>query len=176
MCDDACFNPPPPPSVQVSGCNGENDGFDGVPYHLSWPDGDTNLHPTSILFSSPRTGSELQRDYQRAAFETDLPRVELTTCNRVTGVGCTLVPTTDDGQAADFYPFYSMGRGRGGCRWGLGSFIPGFTQNDFGGNVQYGKLLHQDYLAFGGHGAIVDRINDFRQVLSTNPCRTGESD
>src|SRR5215472_8505436 len=101
--DFACFNPPPPPSVQVTGCNGENDGFDGSSYHLSWPDGDTNLHPTSVYFSSPRTGRDLDTSYQRSAFETDLPRVELSTCNRRSGVGCTLIPTTDDGQSADFY-------------------------------------------------------------------------
>ena len=37
--DFACFNPPPPPSVQVTGCNGQNDGFDGASYHLGWRDG-----------------------------------------------------------------------------------------------------------------------------------------
>jgi len=171
--DDSCFNPPPPPSVQVSGCNGENDGFDGVPYHLSWPDGNTDLHPTSIEFTSPRTGRELETNYRQVAFETDLPRVELTTCNRTTGVGCTLIPTTDDRVAADFYPFFSLGRSGGQCRWAEGSFIPGFTQNDFGGNVQYGPLLSQVYLAFGGHGATVNRINDFRQILPNNPCPAG---
>ena len=172
--DNACFNPPPPPSVQVTGCNGQNDGFDGVPYHLSWPDGDTNLHPTSIFFSSPRTGPELETDYQRSAFEADLPRIELTTCNRRTGVGCTLIPTTDDKVSADFYPFFSVGRLGGQCRWSEGSFIPGFTRSDFGGNAQYGKLLPQDYLLFGGHGAIVTLINDFRQILPVNPCARDE--
>jgi hypothetical protein len=169
--DDACFNPPPPPAVQVSGCNGQNDGFDGVSYHLSWADGNSNLHPAPIMFTSPRTGTELNANYQQAAFETDLPRVEVATCNRTTGVGCTLTPTTDDGQAADFYPFYSTGEARSTCQWALGSFIPGFTESDFGGNVQYGQLLGLTYLAFGGHGATVQRINDFRQVLKNNPCR-----
>jgi hypothetical protein len=172
--DVGCFNPPPPPAVQVSGCNGQNNGWDGVPYLHSWPDGNTDLHPTAIMFSSPRTGNELQTNYRQAAFETDLPRTETATCNRTTGVGCTLIPTTDDNVSADFYPFFSVGSVGEACRWAEGSYIPGFTQNDFGGNVQYGPLLNQDYLAFGGHGAIVHLINDFRQILPNNPCRAGQ--
>jgi hypothetical protein len=174
--DFACFTPPPPPAVQVTGCNGENDGFDGSSYLQGWPDGDTNLHPTSIYFSSPRTGRDLATSYQRSAFETDLPRVELSTCNRRTGVNCTLIPTTDDGTSADFYPFFSVGRLNGQCRWAEGSFIPGFTRNDFGGNAQYGKLLQLQFLAFGGHGATVTLIDDFRQVLAKDPCASGGED
>jgi hypothetical protein len=172
--DFACFNPPPPPSVQVKGCNGQNDGFDGVSYHHSWPDGDTNLHPTAIAFTSPTTGGEFDSGYQRAAFEADLPRIEINTCSRTTGVGCTQIPTTDDRQSADFYPFFSMGRGAGPCQWAIGSYIPGFTQNDFGGNVQWGPLLKLEYLTFGGHGATTTFFNDFRQVLGNNPCRAGD--
>ncbi len=172
--DNACFNPPPPPSVQVTGCAGTNAGFDGVPYHLSWADGNTNLHPDPIVFTSPLTGSEGDTNYSRAAFEADLPRIE-STCNRVTGVGCTLIPTTDDGVSADFYPFFSIGQQAGGCQWAFGSYIPGFTQNDFGGNVQYGPLLSLEYLVFGGHGATNFRYNDFRQILSKNPCPAGNN-
>jgi hypothetical protein len=160
----------------VSGCSGQNDGGDGVSYHLAWPDGDTNLHPTSVYFSSPRTGRDLDTGYQRSAFETDLPRVEVTTCNRTTGVGCTLIPTTDGHVAADFYPFFSVGRLGGQCRWAVGSFIPGFTRSDFGGNAQYGKLLPLEYLAFSGHGATVTVINDFRQILPNNPCASDRGD
>jgi hypothetical protein len=49
----------------------------------------------------------------------------------------------------------------------------GALQTDFGGNVQYGSLLSQTYLAFGGHGATVNLIKDFRQILPNNPCRSG---
>jgi hypothetical protein len=52
--------------------------------------------------------------------------------------------------APDFYPFYSIGSVNGTCDWGLSSYIPGFTRNDFGGNAQYGHLLPLQYLAFGG--------------------------
>src|SRR2546429_8526116 len=172
--DSGCFNPPPAPAIPVVGCAGENDGFDGAPYHHSWPDGDASLHPTSILFGSPHTGRELESSYQRMAFEADLPRIELSTCDRRTGVGCTLLPTTDDRQSVDFYPFYSLGHVPGACRWGLGSFMPGFTENDLGGNFQYGKLLDLDDVAFGGHGATVDLINNFRQVIPFEPCSRGD--
>ena len=103
----------------------------------------------------------------------DLPRIEFNTCNRSTGAGCTLIPTTDDGTAATFYPFYSTGQIGGGCSWLLGNDIPGVTTNDFGKNNQYGSLLQLTYLAFGGHGATTQRYNNFRQVLSSNPCPAG---
>jgi hypothetical protein len=42
--------------------------------------------------------------------------------------------------------------------------------NDLGRNAQYGSLLTSTYLAFGGGGATVNRINNFRNIIS-NPCR-----
>ena len=36
--------------------------------------------------------------------------------------------------------------------------------------AQYGSLLTSTYLAFGGGGASVNRINNFRNIIS-NPCR-----
>ena len=41
---------------------------------------------------------------------------------------------------------------------------------DFGRNAQYGSLLPSTYLACGGGGATVNRINNFRNIIS-NPCR-----
>jgi hypothetical protein len=109
------------------------------------------------------------------AFEADLPRIEAADlggpCDRTTGAGCTLIPITDDGQPAAFYPFFSTlhphGRGHG-CLWAFGNDLPG--GNNLGRNAQYGSLLSSTYLAFGGGGATVNRINNFRQILS-NPCR-----
>ena len=46
----------------------------------------------------------------------------------------------------------------------------GLTSNDFAKNDQYGSLLSLTYLAFGGGGSTIQRYNDFRQVLSSNPC------
>jgi hypothetical protein len=158
--------------VALSGCYNPAGlpAYDGTSYITDWPDGNTTLHPTSVLFTSPLTGSGYSVKYSRAAFETDLPRIETNTCNRNTGVGCTLFPTTDDGNAAAFYPFYSTNKIGGHCVWQLGNHIPGST-NDFGQNSQYGTLLSLSYTAFGSAtGATITRYNDFRQVLSKNPC------
>jgi hypothetical protein len=50
----------------------------------------------------------------------------------------------------------------------FGNDLPGAT-TDFGRNAQYGSLLATTYAAFGGGGATINRINNFRQLIS-NPC------
>jgi hypothetical protein len=164
--------------VQVTGCfnfAAVNQGFDGVPYQALWPDGNTKLRPTPIQFSSPLTGKGYSVQYSRSAFETDLPRIENpAVCDRFTGVGCTLIPTTDDlgpsggFQPAVFYPFFSIANRSGKCLWQEGNHIPG-SKNDFGQNAQYGTLLNLTYTAFGG--VPTTRYNDFRGILSKNPCK-----
>ena len=42
--------------------------------------------------------------------------------------------------------------------------------NDFGGLNQYDGFLRLAYPRFGGFGTTVTRINNFRQILSNNPC------
>lgn len=109
-------------------------------------------------------------------FESDTPRIEAPdlggACDRSTGTGCTIVPPTDDGQPATFYPFYSItsSHSPGGCQWFIGNKVPGQTANDFGGVSQYGTLLSLEYLIFGGGGATHMVINDFQNNLGTNPC------
>ncbi len=173
--DVGCFPPAASTLVQIGGCLGTNTGFDGTPYQQVWPGTlqnakqDRALHPSSILFTSPLYN--LSHNYDRVAFEADLPRIEFSTCHRSTGAGCTLIPTTDDGTPANFYPFFTTGSAFGACYWQLGgAYIPG-TTNTFGGNAEYGSLLSLDYTALGG-GATY-RYNDFRQVLSSNPCAVG---
>jgi len=176
--DTACFPASASLLVQVSGCNGTNaPGFDGTSYQRAWPDGNRFLHPTAQLFSSPLTGKFFNRNYSNVAFESDTPRIEAPdlggTCNRTTGAGCTIVPPTDDGQPAAFYPFFSITNPfltPGGCRWFIGNDVPGLTANDFGKVSQYGTLFPQTYLIFGGGGATHPVINDFQQNLGTNPC------
>lgn len=174
--DTGCFPASSSTLIQVSGCiegNGVT-GFDSNPYHAIWPDGNTKLHPTSIEFTSPVTG--LGHNYERSALEADLPRIEAPdiggACDRTTGANCTLIPVTDDGQPADFYPFYSIHKSPSGhgCVWLEGNDIPGLTTNDFGKNNEYGSLLFLDFLIFGGGGATRHITNDFRQVFSNNPC------
>jgi len=173
--DDGCFPTSASTLVQVSGCLGTNAGFDGQSYQPVWPDGNTALHPTPIHFSSPLTGAGFSTNYSRVAFEADLPRIETSgvalvpTCNRDSGAGCTLIPTTDDSQPAAFYPFYSTTStwGGGQCLWQIGNHIPG-SSHDFGQNAQYGTLLNLSYTTTGG--GYLTRYNDFRQILDNNPC------
>jgi hypothetical protein len=166
--DVACFPASASTLVQVQGCVGENDpGFDGTSYQDYWPDGNTTLHPTSFQVTSPLTGSGYNVQYSRMAFEGDQPAIEFTTCDVFTGTGCTLVPQTDDGEPATFYPFYSTISGNTGCLWRFGNHQPGST-NDFNQDQQYGSLLQLSYTESGG-GAVL-AYEDFRNILASNPC------
>jgi hypothetical protein len=168
--DTYCFPASSSSLVQVSGCQGTNAGFDGMPYQPVWPDGNYKLHPTPITFSGPLTGDNYNVNYQRIAFEADLPIIENpNVCNIVTGFGCTLIPQDDDGQAAQFYPFYSTANGSDGCVWRIGNHMPGST-NDFHQNAEYGTLLALSYTALGGGPQTL--YTNFRQIISHNPCQT----
>ena len=180
--DTGCFPASASTRIKIAGCLGTNTGFDGTPYQKVWPDG-SKLHPTPILFSSPLTGDDYNQNYSRAAIEADLPRIEADStqaCNRNTGQNCTLIPITDDNQPANFYPFFSITDDRDGdaasrhpnevCKWLIGNDVPGLTRADFGKNKQYGPLLKLTYLGPGG--VPLQRFNDFRQIFSTNPCKT----
>ena len=174
-----CFSSSASTLVKVRGCANfaaVNQGFDGVPYQPLWPDGNTSLRPTPIKFSSPLTGSGYNVQYSRVAFEADLPRIENpAVCDRFTGVGCTLIPSTDDPSLsgtgfapAAFYPFFSIKNVGGQCVWQIGNHIPG-NISDFGQNAQYGTLLNITYTTVGG--GPTTRYNDFRNILSKNPCQ-----
>jgi hypothetical protein len=182
--DHYCFPASESSLVALQGCTDTNTGFDGTSYHAVWGDGNP-LHPTPIRFTSPVTGPAYRYQYERAALEADLPRIETTppnACDRTTGAGCTLIPQDDEGQPAQFYPYFSIAGSRGerarfsgldrhsaACVWQFGATPPG-TTNDFGKNTGYGSLLSNPYLVFGGGGASAQRINDFRKVFSSNPC------
>jgi hypothetical protein len=79
-----------------------------------------------------------------------------------------LIPQTDTGGPAQFYPFFTNTEVANTCTWQFGNTTPDTTR-DFGRNNQYGSLLPLTYLAFGGGGSTVIRFNDFRNV-TTNPC------
>ncbi|HSR24929.1 MAG TPA: hypothetical protein VLW53_15350 [Candidatus Eisenbacteria bacterium] len=177
--DVGCFaaSQLPAGSVQVSGCLGTDFDFDGVPYFNNWPGTlanpgqDRKFHAQPIRFTSPVTNGFTQFD--RVAFEADLPRIELQVanpCNRTTGANCVNPPP-----GADFYPFFTTHESAGGlaCNWQEGgAHIPG-TANTFGGSstTEYGPLLTLTYPGAGFQP--IHRINNFRQVLPNNPCRSG---
>ncbi len=169
--DDAgCFPASSSTLVQVSGCYGTNTGFDGTSYQNLWPGNNPTMRPTPIQYTSPLTGSGYNVQYSRVAFEADLPRIE-STCNRQTQAGCTLIPTTDDGGAAIFYPFFSItNKGSLGCVWQIGSRIPG-SITDFGQNNQYGQIISLAYTGLGGHPTT--EFEDYRGIISNNPCPSG---
>jgi hypothetical protein len=165
--DTYCFPAKEPPVYKVAGCTFNNDpGFDGASYQKLWPDGNTKDNPTPFQFTSPLTGPRYHKQYARAGFESDLPANE-SYCNVSTGAGCNIIPTTDKGKPAAFYPFYSTTKlGKAGCYWQFGNVIPGAISN-FGKDVQYGSLLKQDFTT--GH-KVTEFIYDFRKII-TNPCK-----
>jgi hypothetical protein len=171
--DTNCFSPAFSTLVRIGGCIATDNDFDGVSYQKVWPGTnpdqgqDAKYHPSSILFTSPLFNGN--KNYNRIAFEADLPRIEAAdfggNCNRFTGQNCVNPPP-----GANFYPIYSTGSGLGSCTWQFGgTFIKG-TTNTFGGNstAEFGPLLFSFYPS--PDPAVRLRTNNFRNVLSTNPC------
>jgi hypothetical protein len=162
-----CFSPLDSLFVPIGGCIGTDVDFDGVQYLPgSWPGtGSTTPVSTPFTFTSPLFNGT--QNYNRVAFETDLPRIEFATnppCNRTTGSGCVNPPA-----GAKFYPLYSAVATSLGCAWQEGGpALPG-TLDNFGGSstTEFGPLLKLTYPKPGGS---FTRFNDFRNVLPTNPC------
>ena len=173
--------------IPIGGCTSTDFDFDGVPYQLVWPGtladstADQLLHPLPIVFTSPlftNSATGKQQNYDRVAFEADLPRIESNTnppCQRhvsnpadpMPGEGCVNPP-----KGANFYPFYSTGGSDSACFWQLGGAnIPG-TVNTFGGSstAEFDGRLDSAYPAATPPGSVTMRFNNFRQVLPANPC------
>jgi hypothetical protein len=174
--DTGCFSSALSTLVQIGGCIATDNDFDGVSYQPVWPGTDPNrgedarLHPKPFLFTSALFNGH--ENYSRIAFEADLPRIEAAdfggNCNRFTGVGCVNPPP-----GSNFYPIFSTGTNgipHEHCVWQFGGpFIPG-TTNTFGGNsaAEFGPLLFSFYP--NPNPAVRLRTNNFRNVLSSNPC------
>jgi hypothetical protein len=190
--DVACFDAAASSRIQIGGCLGTDFDFDSLLYQNTWPGTsmnaklDKSVHAQPIKFTSPvfkdREGES--RNYSRVAFETDLPRIESpdassnNNCQRHIsnpadpnpGQGCVNPPV-----GASFYPFFTTTAGEGeNCMWQEGGAnIPG-TINNFGGSstTEFGSLLALAYPAANGSPSV--RYNDFRRVLTINPCPKGD--
>jgi hypothetical protein len=181
--DDAgCFSASQSLLVPIGGCLATDTDFDGPEYSAAaWPggvangkfeskrDGKASSTPDPVQFTSPVFNDGSQFD--RVAFEADLPRIELATnppCNRATGANCVNPPP-----GTSFYPMFTTAKGEdGSCVWNEGGAnIPG-TTNTFGGSstTEFGPLLLLTYPSATAPGGTVQRYNDFRQVLDNNPC------
>jgi hypothetical protein len=167
--------------IPIGGCIDSDADFDGVPYQLVWPGTfanstiDQQFHPRAVGFTSPVFGVS-NTNYDRIGFEVDLPRIEDLTkppCQRHIqnpadpnpGRGCVNPPV-----GAKFYPIYTTRGGSRACTWQLGGVnIPG-TNNTFGGNskAEYGPLLQLAYPEANRRPTL--RYQDFRRLLSNNPC------
>jgi hypothetical protein len=172
--------------VHIGGCMDTDADFDGVPYRNVWPGTFSNpfqdalFHAEPVIFSSPllTDANGVLRNFDRVAFETDLPRVEFGTtpaCQRHLsnpadknpGQGCVNPP-----KGAAFYPFYSTRLDETGCRWQEGGpFIPG-TLDDFGGSskAEFGPILANFYPAPDGKPQYI--LETFHRTLPLNPCPT----
>jgi hypothetical protein len=161
--------------VHIDGCFSSDADWDAQSYRNDWPGTDRNvgrdraLHPSPVLFTSPRTDG---RNYSTIAFETDLPRIEASDaqdnppfCDRTTGANCVNPPN-----GAQFYPFFSTTINHGTCTWQEGGrFIPG-TINDFGGSstAEFGPLLQTAYPVAGF--TTIKLYNNFNSGDTPNPC------
>ncbi len=168
--DNQCWPASASSLIKISGCLGSNVGYDGTSYLRDWPNGDTTARPTPTIFTSPLTGPNYTVNYSAVGFNTDLPAIEgqLGTCDNNTGAGCSILPPTDEGVPAQFYPYYSTGTALGGCAWTVGQAYPGFSTNSFGGEQQYGQLLKVAYTGPNGRGTY--SYNDYQNILPGNPC------
>ena len=177
--DVGCFSASDSLLVPIGGCIGSDIDFDGPEYSATaWAGGvakgkfDSKKNGKSadtadpIEFSSPVFNDG--RQFDRVAFETDLPRIELATnppCNRLTGADCVNPPV-----GATFYPFFTTAKSQGNsCVWHEGGANIPKTIDTFGGSstTEFGPLLQLTYPVPGG---TIQRYNDFRQVLDRNPC------
>jgi hypothetical protein len=171
--------------LHIGGCLDSDSDFDGVPYrNNTWPGSfkdptqDALFHAEPVVFSSPllTDANGNLRNFNRVAFETDLPRVEgnttppcqrhlLNPADKNPGQGC-----VNPAKGAAFYPFYSTRLDANGCQWQEGGpFIPG-TLDNFGGSskAEFGPILANFYPAVNGHPQYI--YETFHQTLPMNPC------
>ena len=194
--DRSCFpypvvNPAGATISSLTGCLATDSDFDGPEYHNgTWPGSPGSVASnvsTPIQFSSPLftgPGNSGLRNYQRVAFETDLPRIEGTdssetnNCQRHVsnpadpnpGSGC-VNPPLGPGGVSTFYPIFSTTTASdGSCLWQEGGANIAGSTNTFGGTstAEYGGLLLSNYPVAGF--TVSQRYNNFNNTLGFNPC------
>ena len=178
--DTGCFSSALSLLVPIGGCIATDNDFDGTSYQRDWPgtgpthNQDRKFHADPFTFTSAVFNGS--RNYDRIAFEADLPRIEAAdfggNCNRFTGENCVNPPP-----GAQFYPIYTTGSSdaviagkRGACVWRFGGTNLPNTIRDFGGNStsEFGPLLFSFYP--NPNPTIRLRTNNFRNVIYGNPC------
>jgi hypothetical protein len=173
--DNFCFaaSQLPPGSQNVSGCQGQDDDFDGPEYQPNWPGTLVNAQHDQLVHAQPirfTTPTHAGVPFDRAAINTDLPLTERKTnppCDTTTGQGC-VNPAAGD----QFYPFYTTHdvTGSSVCFWQLGgAHIPG-TTNTFGGTstTDYGPLT--PFVIPNTGFQPLQLFGLFRRPLGANPC------
>jgi hypothetical protein len=169
--------------------NGDSD-FDGASYQRRWagtgnPRTDAQLKPTALRFTSPqflrsKGGGDNPTEYDRVAFEVDMPDIEFESnpaCDVFNGgQGCTNPP---NGTA--FYPLFTAARHDGQCVWQMGGpNIPG-TTNNFGGSstTEFGDISGIPFAEPATfdqpNGSSILIFGNFRRILAENPCRSGQN-
>jgi hypothetical protein len=173
-----------------SGCIQADNDFDGPEYQQgTWPGSKgavASKVSTPVVFSSPLFASGghggFEENYQQAAFENDLPRIEgadfssNNDCQRHVSNPADPNPghdCVDPPNGATLYPTFSAFHpSHGTCWWeeGGGQFA---GARNFGGtpSAEYGGLLLLNYPTAGF--TITQRYNDFHKTLSNNPCPAG---
>jgi hypothetical protein len=160
----------------LGGCLDSDVDFDGVSYHHAWPgSGGDPWHfdavPEPVRFTSAKfktAAGDTLKAYSRIAFEADMPAIEGSLCDRVTGAGCVNPPP-----GALFYPIFTTTERNGECWWQFGGpDIPG-TTDTFGGtsSSEFGGLQSAVYITgtSSDPGSIILHEN-FRRILPNNPC------
>ncbi len=174
-----CFDAAASSRIPIGGCLDADLDFDGPPYLLDWPGTSSNpaidaaYYPEPKRFTSPLFKSSFGtwENYDRVAFEADIPVFE-SNCDPYTGTGCSNPPP-----GAEFYPLYSTVRidtdsdhDKDACVWQFGGPDIAGTTNTFGGtsSAEFGPLIELSYAEPGGSITVLE---DYRRVLSDNPCK-----
>jgi hypothetical protein len=190
--DSLCVNAIYSFLVPISGCIGQNTGFDGSSYSpTAWPGtGNDANTPTPISFKSPYfNNNKITGQYSRAAFETDLIALEnsappyggapFTCSTQSAGPQCQNPPSTDDSTATNvvqaFYPIFSTVQSTGWpgqCAWAEGGANQARTLNNFGGTStsEYGPPLGFFYPLNGSPTGVRFRYENYRNIIN-NPCK-----